>query len=250
MKHIKAIGFDLFNTLITAKPHAIDEAVSRLIRSLEQSGLAIDHEVFKQAHWEAALRFMKETRRDGRETHNRFWISAALDTQGHNIPPDDPRIASAVDAYFSTFFECCYLIPGTKEMLGFLKGQYHLGLLSNFTHVPAVMKIIDGLELTSFFDVVLVSGELGYRKPHPLVFRRLIEQLGVEKNRIIYIGDDLESDITGARQAGLHPIWMTYVRDHDIPLAPGVPYAQPEKPDSNIPRISTWKELLPLLDRK
>ncbi|MDY7038320.1 MAG: hypothetical protein SV375_19435, partial [Thermodesulfobacteriota bacterium] len=90
MKHIQAIGFDLFNTLITAKPYAIDEAVSRLIQSLEQSHLAIDHDEFKRAHRQAALQFMKETRRDGRETHNRFWISAALATHGHNIPPEDP----------------------------------------------------------------------------------------------------------------------------------------------------------------
>ena len=83
-------------------------------------------------------------------------------------------------------------------MLGSIEGQYHLGLLSNFTHAPAAMKIINRLDLTPFFDVVLISGAVGYRKPHPLVFHRLIDQLGVKKNQIIYVGDDSDADITGA----------------------------------------------------
>ncbi len=250
MNHIKAIGFDLFNTLITAELGALDEAVIRLIRSLRESGLALEEGAFKQAHREAALRFVKETRQDGRETHNRFWISAALETQGYNVPPDDARIAGAVDAYFSPFFEHCHLIPGTTEMLGSLKDQYRLGLLSNFTHGPADMEIIDGLGLTPFFDVVLISGDLGYRKPHPFVFRRLIDQLGVKKNQILYIGDDPEPDISGARQAGIQPVWMTYVRDRDIPFMPSNPSGPPEEPDETVARISTWKDLLSLLGKE
>ncbi|MEE9613215.1 MAG: hypothetical protein V3W19_18300, partial [Desulfatiglandales bacterium] len=82
MDHIKAIGFDLFNTLITAEPQALDEAVKRTTRSLRQGGLALEHEAFIPAYRDAAMRFIKETRLDGRETHNRFWISAALETLG------------------------------------------------------------------------------------------------------------------------------------------------------------------------
>jgi len=249
MYQIKAIGFDLFNTLITADRQALNEAMSRLTHSLQQSGLALEQEAFKKAHREAALRFIKETRRRGRETHNRFWISAALETQGYNVQPDDPRIAKAVSAYFSAFPEHCHLIPGTSEMLGTLKGSYRLGLLSNFTHAPAAREIIDGVGLAPFFDVVVISGELGYCKPHPLIFRRLIEQLRVKENQILYVGDDPEPDITGAQRAGLRPIWMTYVRDKNLPLSPGVPSGRAEIPDSDVPRISTWEELFALLNK-
>ncbi|MGD2126640.1 MAG: HAD family hydrolase, partial [Desulfobacteraceae bacterium] len=214
--HIKAIGFDLFNTLITVEPETLREANKRLISSLRQSGFAIEDKPFKEAHVQAALRFLEECRSDGRETHNRFWISAALQSHGYDVPPDDARVALAVEAYFSAFFDSCHLIPGTGEMLETLKGPFRLGLLSNFTHPPAANEIIDRVGLTPFFDVVLISGALGYRKPHPLVFRKLIEELGVPKNQILYVGDDLEPDIMGARQAGLQPVWTTYVRDQGI----------------------------------
>ena len=249
MHQIKAIGFDLFNTLITADSEALHEAMSRLTDSLQESGLTLDQETFIKAHREAALGFIKETRRHGRETHNRFWISAALETQGYKLQPDDPRIAKAVNAYFSAFPEHCRLIPGTRKMLETLKGLYHLGLLSNFTHGPAAREIIEGVGLTPFFDVVVISGELGYCKPHPLIFHRLIEQLGVKENQTIYVGDDPGPDITGAQGAGLQPVWMTYVRDNDLPVSPSVSLGRAEIPNGEVPRISTWNELLTLLNR-
>lgn len=249
MNHITAIGFDLFNTLIIAEPHILGEAMRRLINSLRQSGLALDNEQFKKSYKEAALGFIERAQKDGRETHNRFWISAALQSQGYDIFPDDARIAKAVDTYFSAFFLHCHLIPGTKEMLSILRDIYRLGLLTNFTHGPAAREIIDKLGLGHFFDVVLISGELGFRKPHPLVFRQLIEHLGVEKDQILYVGDDPEPDITGAQKAGLQPVLTTYVRDQNIQFIPGIFFKGDEKLDCKVPKISTWKDLISLLER-
>jgi len=143
MNQIKAIGFDLFNTLITAEPGALSDALTRLTGSLAQTGICPEYEPFKKAYREAALQFIKRANVEGKETHNRFWISAALKTLGYDIGPDDPRISPAIEAYFSTFLDFCHPIPGTIEMLETLKGEYRLGLLSNFTHAPAAFKIID-----------------------------------------------------------------------------------------------------------
>ena len=150
MKQIKAIGFDLFNTLITMDPHALDEAMSRLLSSLEGNDLALEHEAFKQAYWESTLRFLKKARQNGRETHNSFWISEALETLGYKIPADDLRITSAVDDYFSAFLQYCRLIPETIEMLESIKDRYRLGLLSNLTHAPAAIAIIEEMNLRPF----------------------------------------------------------------------------------------------------
>jgi len=250
MNHITAIGFDLFNTLVTAEIQTLDEAMRRLMKSLRQSGFKLQNEQFKEAYREAALEFVKKAQEDGIETHNRFWISAALKSQGYNILPDDARIAIAVDNYFSAFFLHCHLIPGTTEMLSSLMDVYRLGLLTNFTHGPAAREIIAKLGLNPFFDVVLISGELGFRKPHPFVFHQLIEQLGVENDQILYVGDDPEPDIRGAQRAGIQPVLSTYIRDQKIPFVPGIIFRDAEKVDCKVPRISKWKDLLSLLDRE
>ncbi|MFQ5484616.1 MAG: HAD family hydrolase [Desulfobacterales bacterium] len=250
MNHIKAIGFDLFNTLITAEPIALNEAMSRLVSSLQKSGLVLKPESFEKAYAEAAVKFIEKARRNGIETHNRFWISEALSRGDQNIPPDDHRVTEAVDAYFSAFYPRCHLIPGSKEMLCRLKKTYLLGLLSNFTHAPAARKIVQQAGLTGFFHVVLISGELGYRKPHPATFDRLAEQLNVKKDQILYVGDDPEADVIGARQAGLQPVWTTYAEEHDLAFKPSVTPVNPEIPEQNTLRISNWQDLLLLCRKK
>jgi len=244
---IKAIGFDLFNTLIMAGPGAVGEALTRLTDNLRAGGLDLDPARFQTVYREAAVRFIQEAHREGKETHNRFWISAALTEMGHTLPPEDGRIASAVEAYFSAFYAFCRLIPGTEEMLAGLKGKYRLGLLSNFTHPPAARGLLDFFGLTPFFEVILISGDLGYRKPHLSVFDQLISELGVERDQILFIGDDLEPDIRGAKEAGLNPVWMTYVRDNRVPTFPGYTAAREEEPEPDVPRISRWQDLQELL---
>jgi len=73
--------------------------------------------------------------------------------------------------------------------------------------------------------------------------------MGAEKNQILYVGDDPEPDITGAQRAGLQPVWTTYIRDKNLPFVPGVLSRGAEEPDVKVPRVSTWKDLLSLLDK-
>jgi putative hydrolase of the HAD superfamily len=247
MDHIDAIGFDLFNTLVTAEPQTLDEGVDRLTESLQGKGFDLDAEQFRESHRRAAHGFLRESRETGRETHNSFWISAALRDFGYQIAPDDPRIAQAVDAYFSAFVEYCQLIPGTEALLGTLRQSYPLGLLSNFTHGPAARAIIERLGLASFFQVLLISGELGFRKPHPSVFCTLSEQLDIEPGKILFVGDDPDADVSGAREAGLMPVWTTCVRDQNLPSAESILPKETELPDSTVPRISSWNDLIALL---
>jgi putative hydrolase of the HAD superfamily len=244
---IKAVGFDLFNTLITVDLSARRESLTRLTESLREAGLEVDRDAFVRAHGEAALRYLEQTRVDGRETHNRFWISEALNTLGHRVAPEDSRIAPAVAAYFSAYIEASRPIPGTEEMLGALKGRYRLGLLSNFTHAPAAMAVISRHGLASYLDAVIISGAVGYRKPHPSVFRILVDQLGVAKEEIVFVGDDAEADVSGAQQAGLRPIWTTYVQDQVSQPDSTIVVRSTREPSGQVPRICTWKDLLTLL---
>ncbi|HYA03308.1 MAG TPA: HAD family hydrolase [Syntrophobacteria bacterium] len=244
---IKAVGFDLFNTLITVELSARRESLNRLTDALRASGLDVDRDPFVRAHGEAALRHLEQTRVDGRETHNRFWISTALNSLGHRVGPEDLRIGRAVEAYFSAYIEASHLIPETKEMLVALTGGYRLGLLSNFTHAPAAVEVIHRHGLTPYFDAVVISGEVGYRKPHPLVFQMLVDQLGVAKEEIAFVGDDAEADVSGADRAGLRPIWTTYVQERLMPPDSATVVRNTDEAKEGVPRISTWKDLLTLL---
>lgn len=247
MKKLKAIGFDLFNTLITVEAHALSTALSRLIRTLNMEGIPIEEEQFVEAHRKAATGFLEQIKATGRETHNSFWISKALENLGHDYPPDSPQISAAVDSYFSSFIRHCHLIPGTLQLLETLGHGYRLGMLSNFTHPPAAREIIQALGISKFFDTILISGEIGFRKPHPLVFKMLLEELEVRQDELIYIGDDPEADIEGALRSGIRPVLTTYVRDNNIAYAPGILSRGYEQVDPEIETISDWQDLLGLI---
>lgn len=247
MKNIKAIGFDLFNTLIVAQKEALIHASDKLIASLLESGFDFEEKKFRDTYRQAALDHILAARKNGKETHNKFWICKTLQILGYDVTPEDPRISRAVTAYFSPFFEHCHLVPHTLEMLQKVSQHYSVGLLSNFTHAPVAKKLLKLLGLSEFFKVILISGELGYRKPHPSVFRELVEGLGVETQNVAYVGDDPEPDIDGAGRAGLQPIWFTYARDHHIPLASSVLVSGQKEPTFDAPRVSDWEDFLAYL---
>jgi putative hydrolase of the HAD superfamily len=247
MEHIKAIGFDLFDTLITVQHLGLQEAMGRLMGSLQDQGFAVENKTFVPVYRDAARQFREAAHVEGRETHNRFWISAALCRLGHDISPDDGRILLAVEAYFSAFLDHAVLLPETREMLTTLKRRYRLGLLSNFTHAPAAKDIVARLGLMPFLEVTLISGELGYRKPHPRVFRELGRQFALPRHQIAFIGDDLDADINGARQAGLQPIWTTYARVHKTTASTDAVPPPANAVDPAVPTVASWGELLTLL---
>jgi putative hydrolase of the HAD superfamily len=207
---VKGIGFDLFGTLVLQERFSFDQCLEALYTSLRASGLALEREQFLPVYRQVNRRYMEQTQADGRETHNRLWVAGALQLLGYAINPDDARVGRAVEAYFESFVSSCQLIPGTYDMLGSLEGRYRLGLVSNFTHPPAVERILAHVGLQRFFDEIIISGLLGVRKPHPAIFNELTRLFALAPHEIVFVGDELQADIAGAQQAGMHTVWMTY----------------------------------------
>ena len=249
MPTAKGIAFDLFGTLVLQEKFSFDQCLDALYRSLLSSGLALNQERFMQTYREVNRQLMAQAMAEGRETHNRLWIAGALQALGHAMTADDPRIEQGVDAYFEPFIRSCQLIPETREMLAAITGRYQLAVLSNFTHPPAVDDILTRLGISGFFKAILVSGRLGRRKPHPGVFAALTMEMELTAEEIMFVGDELEADIVGAHNAGMHTVWMTYRQRLERPSPLGQFLGWSESADNARPDyvVGTWSELLTLL---
>jgi len=94
------------------------------------------------------------------------------------------------------------LYPDAEPTLRRLAGDgFSLGLISN---APAdTQKAVDALGLTKYLGTVVISGLVGYTKPHPEIFRIALRKAGVEAGEALHIGDLYEADIVGARNAGM-----------------------------------------------
>ncbi len=63
-------------------------------------------------------------------------------------------------------------------------------------------------KIDSFFNSVIISGDVGLRKPQPMIFERSAKELNLSLNELLYVGDHLEIDALGALNAGMHGVWI------------------------------------------
>lgn len=97
--------------------------------------------------------------------------------------------------------------PLLRETLEALKKEgYSLGLITNGKG-EFQMRSIRALGIEYDFKTILISEIVGLRKPDPEIFRQALRNLNCEPQHSVYVGDNPEVDINGARKAGMHTIW-------------------------------------------
>lgn len=78
------------------------------------------------------------------------------------------------------------------------------GVISNASR--ELSRSCQELGLRPYLDMVLTSDEVGRTKPDPLIFVTALKKLNVRAENVIYVGDQYEADVLGARGAGISPI--------------------------------------------
>ena len=93
-------------------------------------------------------------------------------------------------------------------LLEALRERYRVALVSNFDHGPTAHELLGRNGLAALFGAIVVSEELGLRKPHARLFLTACEKLGLAPEECLHIGDSHEADVCGAVQAGLAALWV------------------------------------------
>ncbi len=101
-----------------------------------------------------------------------------------------------------------------------LAPTYRLGLLSNFDDSRAGREILADTGVAELFEAVIISADLALRKPNPLIFRRMLEMLGLGPAQVLFVGDTPREDVMGAHNAGIPVAWLSQNKG---PLPDGVP---------------------------
>jgi len=138
-----------------------------------------------------------------------------------------------VDDYVTGYRDFCRPAPGLFPMLDALRtAGFRLAIITN-GQTPIQEGTIAGLGLTHSFDVIVISEREGIRKPAAEIFRRALARLDVAAGEAVYVGDNPEADIDGARAASMGAIWM--VNGY---------YAPPDNADA---MVSSLSEIPPLV---
>jgi HAD superfamily hydrolase (TIGR01549 family) len=131
------------------------------------------------------------------------------------------------------------MFPDATEVLESLNARHKLALITNTQgqKTKGSHRISLFPELERFFQAIVVAGEDGILpKPDPEPFRRCLTKLKITAGQAVYVGDDYRIDICGARDSGLHPVWLKH---HSVQR--NWPAVQ-----TTVPVITSLKQLLDL----
>ena len=212
MSPIKAVIFDFIGTLTNVRGYSLEAAKlttkMKLHKAVVNVGFKVDSKSFLEAYIQAREKYRIIRYQKLVEVTNAVWISEALNNLGFKTKPDDLRTKTAVNAFFEDYLNSLELRPCAKEMLKKVSTNYKLGLISNFTHAPVIYAGLRKLSINQFFNAVLVSDEVGWRKPHPKIFNEALGRLKVSAHETTYVGDSPLDDIKGAKATGMKTVFV------------------------------------------
>jgi len=233
MTEMRAIGFDLWETLIT-NPHDVTHEhkrlrLERMSRILSTTPASIEGAYARV--WERCQELYWSADRDipCRTQIVHFVEELSLEV-------DEPTMQSLEEAYATVAIAALpSKVPGADDILRDLSTRFDLGLISNTGRTPgsALRVILDRLDLSRFFKAMVFSNEHGELKPRRSIFERLRSALGAGFNEMIFVGDNLYVDVYGAQSSGMKAI-------HFIPpqrgtaVAPAVDHGLTIVPDATI----------------
>jgi FMN phosphatase YigB (HAD superfamily) len=169
----------------------------------------------------------RESSRGELKTRQEFWSQMLSRLK---IPYESELINALEkieDSYVNTFFKLC---DHVLEILAILRSRYKLALVSNCS--LGTDKIIQSLGLDKFFHCIILSYQVGVRKPDKRMYIEALRCLELEARECVFVADEI-SDLEGAKEVGLKTILVLqgdnlYTEAKDLNF----------KPDFKIERIS------------
>jgi len=133
-------------------------------------------------------------------------------------PVDDAGLQRFLDAEHDTWRPARALVRDAHALLESLRARrLRLAIVANTWPDPprTVRRELDGFDITPRVDAIVLSGEVGVRKPDPAIFERALEGLGVDAAAALFVGDRLVDDVQGAAAAGLRTVQALWFNADD-----------------------------------
>jgi len=206
MSKIRAVVFDCYSTLIDIKTNEQkNEIFHYLSLYLQYYGAKVDAAKLKSALDLERDRFMQSKAEQYPEIDLEVAFNNILREEGLG----NPFLAESCCKLFRVLSrERFQLFPDSLPVLEEMKKSgYPLGVVSD---AQKVFWLNEGeiLGIRQFFKFVLLSTHFGFRKPDPRLFMIACAMLNTLPEEAVYIGNDLEADVKGAKQIGMQAIFL------------------------------------------
>lgn len=226
---IRGIVFDLFDTLVDQNHRRLApvEVAGRRVAAtlpdlhafvLREGEVAITLPEFVSALERVDARLRPRTIDLGVELPTVDRFEALADELGAR----EPRVLALgmTRVHMGALREVVTVPDHHEPVLTTLAGQFRLGLCSNFSDGQTARRVVDDAGFARHLQAIVISDEIGIRKPRPEIFEAVAERLGLAPREIVHVGDSLEADVAGARAVGMQTVWLTRrIRDPEAELS-------------------------------
>jgi putative hydrolase of the HAD superfamily len=142
---------------------------------------------------------------------------AFLSEVGH--PAARETAQQLVTTYVEEWNQGVHPIAGVPELIVALSVEHRLAIVTN-THDPLLVPAhLEAMHIASCFETVIASVEVGWRKPHPTIYRTALDALAADPADTVFVGDSKVPDYDGPRAAGMRALLIDPGHHHD--LSPG-----------------------------
>ncbi|HZQ68008.1 MAG TPA: HAD family hydrolase [Terriglobales bacterium] len=188
---VDTVFFDVGNTLLFPNRDVI---LAPLRERAPDPSLELWHAIERRTKQEFDAE-MKE----GRADHG-FWYLFYTHLL-EELRIEDEKLRSRLVAATQVSANWGNLVEGTREILNRIGSRYKIGVISNADGKIEALLSTNGI--ADCFRTITDSGLVGYEKPHPAIFAAALEQMKVEAQQCLYVGDVYSVDYVGATRAGM-----------------------------------------------
>ncbi|HIJ60772.1 MAG TPA: HAD family hydrolase [Nitrospirae bacterium] len=199
---IKAVLFDLYGTLIDIRTEEKSpEVYWQLSRFLSYHGVKICPERLHDCYFEGINKALTNTK----ETHPEVNVYEIFHEIMHRFGSRIYNEQSVIDVcmlFRSLSIRQFCLFENVVETLSYLQSNYLIALISDAQWVFTEPELAI-LNLDRFFPIRFLSSRYGYKKPDKRLFEKALKKLDVKAKDAVYIGDNLQRDLVGAKNANI-----------------------------------------------
>jgi putative hydrolase of the HAD superfamily len=201
MPKLSAVLFDVYGTLVDIHTNEHrDDVFDSLSRFLEYRRVFIPGKELKELYFDHINQQIARSR----ERHAEVDVTRAFGHVLRERGRTTDRYLTMITAqlYRSLCRERFRLYDDTFWTLNDFRKRYRLGIVSDAQRVFCKPEL-QTLRLENFFDAIVISSDYGFRKPDPRLFHIALAALDVPASEAAYIGNKYETDLVGAKEAGL-----------------------------------------------
>ncbi|MFW6041270.1 MAG: HAD family hydrolase [Thermoplasmatota archaeon] len=203
IENLEAIFFDIDNTLYD-QHKAYKKGLSLVVDEFDKLFENKDKEEVVEAFFKGDIELMKEFR-DGAslESSRLTRMKKMLELLGI-----DKNYAEDVNDFFlDKYPKIDTPIDKAIHVIERLRESYKLGVISNGSKSIQLQKL-ESMGLKNHFKIIVLSEEIGIRKPEKKIFENAASQFDLSSNRCMYVGNLYETDVVGANNAGMLSCWL------------------------------------------